>query len=141
MAGVFTINGAQGKDADTKPLVYINDELLKTNLTNGNYTFENLGYGKKEVINLKEGGVITFITYTDQQSEISIPMSSDMYTVGYCTELAKGGPFTLKIIDNYLGVCAQVTTCTADFVSGVSIDSGSDMRLVLKGSPVEFLLI
>ncbi len=141
MAGIFEINGVQGKKSDTKPHVYINGELLKTNLTNGDYTFENLGYGTNDTISLKDGGIVTFITYDNTQSEISVPMSPDMYTLGYCTELAQGPSFTLTIIDAELGVCAKVSNCVADFITGVSLNSGNDMRLVFKGDPVEFLLI
>lgn len=141
MPGIFAINGAQGKKSDTKPFVYINDELLKTNLTNGDYTFENLGYGTNEVISLKDGGIVSFVSYTDQRSEISVPMSPDMYTMGYCTELAQGGTFTLQIIDKEMGVAAKVSNCVADYITGVNINSGTDMRLVFRGDPVEFILV
>lgn len=137
----FTINGAQGKKSDTKPLVYINDDLLKTNLTNGDYTIENLGYGSNTTITLKGGGIVTFITYENTQSEISVPMSPDLYTLGYCTELAQGSSFTLKLMDTEIGVCAKVANCTADFPTGVNLNATNDMRLVFHGDPVEFLLI
>lgn len=138
---VFTINGAQGKKSDTKPMVYINDDFLKTNLSNGDYTFAKLGYGSNNNISLKGGGIVSFVTYDDPQSEVSVPMSPDMYTLGYCTELAQGPSFTLKIVDTELGVCAKITNCTADYPTDVNLNSTNDMRLVFHGDPVEFFLI
>lgn len=138
---VFEVNGAQGKKADTKPYVYVDDTMIKTNLTNGNYSFDNLGYGSNNTISLKGGGIVSFITYEENQSQITIPMSNDMYTLGWCKELADRPPFTLKIIDKSLGVAAVVNNCVADYPQGVDMTYGSNISLVFKGDPVEFILV